>query len=245
MSAVAQATAQPKMTWVRYYQVDRGKDADFMRLAHDAFKPVLDDLRKNNKIVDWGMAIPFTKTADPWTHMLYIAMTDWNGAEALDQAIVQAQGSMTPAVAKRTAELSMSVVASRDVILRHLVRSETQPKAMSKYIVTDTHKIKRGREGDALQLFNEWAKPMFLDLAANGHGDRWGFSAHGVAVGVTDSPDWTHMVWYFIHDLGAMEAVIHINEVIEPRKMQGWWVRLQDMSEGNVRREQVWRLITP
>jgi hypothetical protein len=172
-------------------------------------------------------------------------MPDWNGAEALDQAIVKAQGSMTPVVAKRTAELSMSVVASRDVILRHLVRSETQPKAKSKYIVTDTHRIKPGREGDALELFNEWATPMFLDLAANGHVDRWGFSSHGVAVGVTHDWDWTHMVWYFLHDLGAMEAVIQINEKVEPRKMQGYWVRVRDMSDMSVRREQVWRIVEP
>lgn len=245
LSAFAQTPVLPKMTWVRYYQVERGKDADFMRLAHDAFKPVLDDLKKNNKIVDWGVAIPITHTADPWTHVLYIGMPDWSGAEALDQAIDKAQASMTPEVAKRTAALSMSIAASRDVILRHLVQSATEPKAKPKYIVTDTHKVKPGREGDALQLFNEWAKPMFLDLAAKGEVDLWGFSAHGVAVGVTDAGDWTHMVWYFLHDLGAMEAVIKANEMVEPRTMQGYWVRLRDMSEASARREQVWRIVEP
>ncbi|MGZ5445315.1 MAG: hypothetical protein ACXW5U_30090 [Thermoanaerobaculia bacterium] len=245
LSAFAQTPALPKMTWVRYYHVERGKNAEFMRLAHDTFKPVLDDLRKNQKILDWGLAVPITMNGDPWTHVLYIAMPDWSGVEALDQAIDKAQTAMTPEVAKRTGELSMSIAESRDVILRHLVQSTTEPRAKPKYIVADTHRIKPGREGDALQLFNEWAKPLFMDLAAKGDVDMWGFSAHGVAVGVTNAGDWTHMVWYFLHDLGAMEAVIKANERVEPRTMQGYWVRLRDLSEANVRREQVWRIVEP
>jgi hypothetical protein len=246
LSVFAQAPPVPaKMTWVRYYQVERGKDADFMRLVNEAFKPVLEDLRKNNKILDWGVAFPLTRNSDPWTHVLYIAMPDWSGAEALDQAIDKAQAAMTPAMAKRTDELAMAIRQDRDVILRHLVQSDAMPTMKSKYIMVDTHKIKRGREGDALQLFNEWATPMFKDLTAKGHVDFWGFSSQGLAVGVTDTGEWTHMVWYFLHDLGALEAVIDINAKLEPRVMQGYWVRLGDMSDMSVRREQVWRIVAP
>jgi hypothetical protein len=49
----------------------------------------------------------------------------------------------------------------------------------------------------------------------------------------------------FLHDLGAMEAVIQANEKVEPRMMQGYWVSLRDLSEANPRREQVWRLVEP
>jgi hypothetical protein len=42
-----------------------------------------------------------------------------------------------------------------------------------------------------------------------------------------------------------MEAVIQINEKVEPRKMQGYWVRVRDMSDMSVRREQVWRIVEP
>jgi hypothetical protein len=138
----------------------------------------------------------------------------------------------------------MAVAQARDVILRHLVQSTTQPKARPKYIVADVHRIKPGREGDALALFNEWAKPMFTDLAAKGDVDLWGFSSQGVAVGGSDI-GWTHMVWYFLHDLGSIESVIDVNAKVDPRTMQGYWVRLRDMSEIEARREQVWRLVAP
>lgn len=229
LSASAQTPAPPKMTWLRYYQVERGKDADFLFVVRERLRPALDELQKSRKILAWGVAEPLTANSDPWTHVLYIAMPDWSGAEAL---------------AKRTQGLSASVVASRDVILRHLVQSETPPRATPKYIVADTHRIKAGREGDALQLFNEWAKPMFVDLAANGHVDLWGFSANGIVVGINDT-GWTHMVWYFLHDLASVEAVIEINAKVEPRKIQGWWLRLGDMSEIDARREQVWRIVAP
>lgn len=229
LSAFAQTPAPPKMTWLRYYQVERGKDADFLFVVRERLKPALDELQKNGKIVTWGVAEPITMTSDPWTHVLYIVMPDWSSAAALP---------------KRTGALALPAIATRDTILRHLVQSATPPKAAPKYIVADTHRIKTGREGDALQLFNEWAKPMFLDLAANGHVDLWGFSSNGVVVGINDT-GWTHMVWYFLHDLASVEAVIEINAKVEPRTMQGYWLRLQDMSEIDARREQVWQIVTP
>ena len=142
LSAFAQAPPLPKMTWVRYYEIERGKDADFMRLVSETFKPVLDDLQKKGKVLEWGVGIPLTMNGEPWTHALYMAMPDWSGVEALDQAIDAAQAASTPQAAQRIAEQSMSVAQSRDVILRHLVQSTTQPKAKPKYIIAETHKIK-------------------------------------------------------------------------------------------------------
>ena len=239
LSAFAQAPPLPKMTWVRYYEIERGKDADFMRLVSETFKPVLDDLQKKGKVLEWGVGVPLTMNGEPWTHALYMAMPDWSGVEALDQAIDAAQAASTPQAAQRIAEQSMAVAQSRDVILRHLVQSTTQPKAKPKYIIAETHKIKPGREADAVQLFNDWAKPMFTDLAASGKVDLWGLSTPGVA----GAADWSHMVWYFLHDIGDMESVIGANEALEPRKAQGFQVRYRDMSEGM--HEQVWRLVAP
>lgn len=242
LSAFAQtAPALPKMTWVRYYQVERGKNMEFMQLAREQFKPLLDALRKDGKITDWGLAIPITQIEEPWTHAIYIAMPDWSGAEAIDQAIDKAEAAMTPEMMKKQGTLSMSIGGMRDVILRHIVQSATEPKAQPKYIIADVYKIKAGREADAVQLFNEWGKPLFTDLAAKGSVDMWGLSTHGVP----GAAEWSHMVWYFLHDLGDMEKIIQANESMEPRKAQGYSVRLRDMSEWNGPREQVWRLMAP
>jgi hypothetical protein len=239
--AQTQAPPPPKMTWVRYYKVERGRDADFMRLAHDAFKPVLDDLQKRQKVVAWGVAVPLTMNDDPWTHALYIGLPDWSGVEALDQAIDKAQASMTPDAAKRSQQLGMSIIDEHDVILWHLVQSTTTPKMKSKYIVADTYQVKPGRGTDALQLFNEWGKPLFTDLATSGAVDLWGFSTHGVP----GAADWTHMVWWFLHDLGDMDTVAAAGNKLDPRTLQGYAVRLRDMTATEGPREQIWRIVEP
>jgi hypothetical protein len=242
LSAFAQTPPPlPKMTWVRYYNVDRARTADFMQLTREQIKPTLDALQQAGKIYMWGLAVPITQNAEPWTHAVYIAMPDWSGAEAIDQAIDKAEATMTPQVMKRQGELGMSIAGMQDVILRHIVQSSPEPKVQPKYIIADVYKIKSGRDADAVQLFNEWAKPLFTDLTAKGKVDMWGLSSHGVA----GAAEWTHMVWYFLHDLGDQEAIIAADESVEPRKMQGYAVRLRDMSEWSTPHEQIWRIIAP
>lgn len=241
-AAVAQP-APPKMTWVRYYQVERGREADFMRLAREAFKPVLDGLQQQGKVAGWGVAVPLTETAETWTHVLFIALPDWGGVEALDTTIQKAISTMPPDVAARTQQLGMSIRdgSVQDVILRHVSQSAAPPPtAPSRYIVVETHKIKSGREGEALQLFNEWAAPIFTDLTTKGLVGPWGLSVHGVA----GAADWTHMVWYFVNDLTALERIIEANDPRD-RKVQGYWVRLRDMSEAGMHRAQILRVVQP
>ena len=133
----------------------------------------------------------------------------------------------------------MSVARSHDVILRHVEQAATPPTAKPRYVMVETHKIKPGRDADATQLFNDWAKPMFTELAAKGTIGPWGLSSHGVA----GAAEWSHMVWYFLPDVGNLESVLAANDALDARKRQGFMVRYMDMSEGM--QEQLWRIVEP
>ena len=241
-SALGQAAPpQAKFTWVRYYTVDRGREADFAQLIRDYTKPMMDRLVAEKKIVAWGWGYPITRTDDAATHIVWMGLPDWGGAEAVGQAIEALGRNASAADAATMVKLGTSIREGsvRDVILRHLSQSEGVPATPPKYVVADTYVIKPGREGDAVALFNEWAKPIFNSVALKPRMPLWGLSSQAIPT----EGDWTHMVWYFITDLGALDALDTAMMSGDPRTMQGYEVRLRDMSDVTKQRSQILRLM--
>jgi hypothetical protein len=238
--ASAFAQQPPKLTWLRFYQVPAGKDAEFMRLINDGTKGVFDQLMAEKQVVGWGVAVPLTHNDEPWTHVVYVGLKDWAAADALVKAIDASDAKLSPAEMKRMGEMAMSSITPgsvRDVILHHIVQSEAPPMAPPKYIGVDFYTIKQGRAGDALALFNEWAKPLFTGVAAKGKFGPWGFSTQ-MHVGT-----YTHMVWYFMSDLTALDELDAGNMALEPMKLRGFDVRLRDLSEMEKQRTQLLRIV--
>ena len=240
-SAFAQQMPQAKLTWVRYYTVERGRHADFDTYVREYTRPMMDRLLADKKILGWGAGFPITMNDDPYTNVIWVALPDWNGAEAIGQAIEAADRSATPAQMQKMMQLLSSVREGsvRDVILRHVVQSDSMPVASPKYIVVDTYSIKPGRGNDAVALFNEWGKPTFD--AVKSRLSPWGLSVQALPT----EEKWTHMVWYFISDLGALDALDNTMMSIDPRKLQGYDVRLRDMSDVTKQRSQIIRIMTP
>ena len=238
--ASAFAQQPPKLTWLRFYQVPPGKDAEFMRLLNDSSKSVFDKLIADKQVVGWGVAVPLTHNDEPWTHVVYVGLTDWAAADALVKATDPSDAKLSPAEMKRMGEMAMSSIAPgsvRDVILHHIVQSEVPPMAPPKYIGVDFYTVKQGRAGDAVALFNEWGKPMFTSLATKGKLGPWGFSTQ------TSMPGYTHMIWYFMSDLGAMDQSDDAMKAMDPMKLRGFDVRLRDLSEPEKYRTQLLRII--
>ena len=235
--ASAFAQQPPKVTWLRFYQVTPGKDADFMRLVNEGPKSVFEKLAAERKVVGWGVAVPLTHNDEPWTHVIYVGLQDWAAADAMVQAMEASEAQMSPASMK-VVMASIQPGSVRDVILHHIVQSEQPPKAPPKYIGVDFYTVKQGRAGDALSLFNEWAKPLFTGVATKGKLGPWGFSTQ------TNMPgSYTHMVWYFMSDLGALDELDAANMALEPMKLRGFDVRLRDLSEAEKQRTQLLRVI--
>ena len=234
------AQQPPKLTWLRFYQVAPGKDADFMRLLNDSSKAMFGKLVAEKKVVGWGVAVPLTHNDQPWTHVVYVGLADWAAAEALVKGVDSSDAQLSAADQKRMGELAMSSIkpgSVRDVILHHVVQADTPPMAPPKYIGVDFYTVKQGRHGDAVALFNEWAKPMFTSVAAKGKFGPWGLSTQ------MNNGDYTHMVWYFMSDLAALDQTDAAMKALDPMKLRGFDVRLRDLSEPEKQRTQLLRVI--
>jgi hypothetical protein len=243
VSALGQAVPQAKLTWVRYYTVDRGREADFAQYVRDYTKPMMERLIADKKILGWGSGFPITRNDDPYTNVIWVALPGWDGAEAIGQAIEAMDRGASPADMQKMMRLGSSIHEGsvRDVILRHLMQSDTPPLAAPKYIVVDTYSIHPGRGADAVALFNEWAKPVYMADAVKTRVGPWGLSMQALPT----EEHWTHMVWTFISDLGAMDAMDTAAMSGDPRKLQGFDVRLRDMSDVTKQRSQIIRIMTP
>jgi hypothetical protein len=234
------AQQPPKLTWLRFYQVAPGKDADFMRLVNDSSKAMFDKLIAEKKVAGWGVAVPLTHNDEPWTHVVFVGLVDWAAAEALVKGIEASDAQLSAAEMKRMGELAMSSIkpgSVRDIILHHIAQSDAPPMAPPKYVGVDYYTIKQGRHGDAVALFNEWAKPLFTEVATKGKLGPWGFSSQNYAGG------YTHMVWYFMSDLTALDELQAAMKAMDPMKLRGFDVRLRDMSEPEKQRTQLLRVV--
>lgn len=236
------APPQARFTWIRYVHVDAAREADFMKYMATYTKPLMEDLIRQGTVVGWGVARPITHGDEQWTHVVYVAMKDWSTAEAIGRRL-ESMDAMPAAEQKKMWDLASSIRegSTRDVIIRHLVQSDAPPTSQPKYINVDTYVVKPGRDADAVALFNDWAKPLFTASAKmKGYLPIWGFSSRELG------PErWTHMVWIFMSDLAARDEMDAMQGMMEPRKLQGYMVRLADMTEIEKQGSQILRIVTP
>jgi hypothetical protein len=242
VASAVTAQQPPKLTWVRYIQVNAGHEADFFRMTMESNR-VLDRLIAEKRVAAWGLAVPLTRNEEPWTHAVYITIPNWTALEETVAAVEAAHMGRAPEDAKRLDAIAAGAIRSgsiRDVILRHVVQSEAPMTLKPKYLVIATHHIKPGREADAAALFTEWAKPVFLDAAAKGKLGAWGVS---VQDGSTLTGGWTYMVWSFLSHLTALDEVDDAMTALGTTKVRGYDIRLRDMSEPEKRRSQILRVV--
>lgn len=232
---------QARMSWLRYYQVQPGKEADFLQFINGTSKAAFDQMVAEKKALRWGVAVPLTHNDEPWTHLVFVALADWSAADALVKSMEASDAAMARADQVKYAALKSSSVqphSVRDVILRHVSTSDAPaPQAQPKYIGLETYVVKPGRAGDAVALFNEWMKPVFNATMAKGKFGPWGFSTQDSAGG------YTHVAWYFMNDLGALDENESAMTAMEPAKLRGFDVRLRDLSEPEKHRSQILRIV--
>jgi hypothetical protein len=57
------------------------------------------------------------------------------------------------------------------------------------------------------------------------------------------TPGWTHMIWYFMYDLGAIDEMNVATMALGPMKLKGYDVRLRDFSEPDNHQGQILRIV--
>jgi hypothetical protein len=75
-------------------------------------------------------------------------------------------------------------------------------------------------------------------VAAKGKLGPWGFSTQTNVLG-----SYTHMIWYFMSDLAALDELNAGNMALDPMKLRGFDVRLRDLSEAEKQRTQLLRVV--
>jgi hypothetical protein len=204
------AEAQPPaLTWIRYYQLPANPRTDLVRTA----RVPLDKLLTERTIMAWGVLEPVSRIGEPWTHAIYVNSPGWGAIDAVTAALDAAGPTRNE--------------QTRDVVLRHIVQSETPPIAKPKFMVMNLHPITRGRHVDAVALYNEWQKPVFTKIAEGGKVGPWGFSMQSVVL----DRQWTYMSWYFISDTGVLEDLHNALGVAGTSQLQTYERRLRAMSE--------------
>jgi len=78
---------------------------------------------------------------------------------------------------------------------------------------------------------------MFTSLAAKGKVGPWGFSTQN------NMPGYTHMVWYFMSDLTALDEQDAAMMEMDAMKLRGFTVRLNDLSEPEKHHMQLLRVV--
>lgn len=204
------------ITWHRYYRAQPGQGDAFARLLRAAVEPALGALTTAGRGSGWGIAVQLTHNDDSWTHLLWVDFADWAAVEGFADTLART-------------ELPASV--ARDVVLRHTVHPEAPPRVDAKYLVFHMHWIRRGHDDDALALFNEWAKPVFEELAEAGRVGAWAQMAEDTAV----TGDWRFLVRYPIAGLAVLDDVAASLTKFEMARLKSFEVRLMEMSERNYR----------
>jgi len=216
ISATTAAIAQaPQYTWMRHY-----KSAPDVRMLREP----LDKLLAEKKITGYGVLAPFTYIGDPWTHIVYVSAADWAALDGVGSALDVMRAARPDDI--------------HDVILRHNVQSDTASTIKPRYAVLNRHPVSRGRDADALALFNEWAKPVFTHLAARNRIGYWGQAIQTIAL----DNEWTYLVWYFLPDLSALDDVMADLGQMGPSKLGTFERRLREMSEDDYR-AQIMRVV--
>ncbi|HUP62569.1 MAG TPA: hypothetical protein VNA69_19355 [Thermoanaerobaculia bacterium] len=203
-AAFAQRTELPQLTWLRYYP------EEVTRAAYEPF----DRLLAEKKIIGWGVLTPMTRIDDSFSQIVYVSVRDWTEIDAVSLAL---DGSNMP--------------RGRDIVIRHVIQAETPPAAKPRFLVVNEHPVTRGRDADAFALFNEWAKPVFLEVAAKGKLGPWGLSVQDVSIDNT----WTYVAWYFMSDLSALDEVRGSLMNFGLSKLLTFERRLREMSEDDYR----------
>ncbi|MFL6244708.1 MAG: hypothetical protein ACJ74H_01695 [Thermoanaerobaculia bacterium] len=208
----ASASAQPgrpQLTWIRYFQLSPASRAEFVKTARVPFDKMVAD----GTIAAWAVLEPVSRVGEPWSHAIYVSVADWSAVDAVATAL----NAAAPTGSEHT----------RDVVVRHVMLSDTPPVAKPKYLVVNLHPITRGRDGDAIHLFNEWTAPILMKIAAGGKLGPWGVSTQSIVV----DGQWTYMVWYFISDTSVLEEVHSALASVNFTQSQMYERRLRAMSE--------------
>jgi hypothetical protein len=238
------------LTWVRYFRTQPGQERDFVATIKEVNGDTLDGLVKQGKLRAWGIAIPFTRTEEPWTHAVWLSVPDWAHMDEVVQgfeAAEQARGKeANEAIAQRFRGL-VEAGSVHDEVFRNIVVSSAgqgspsaQPPA---YIRLSAYKVRAGHQKDAVDLYKRYALPVYESLIADGSIIQSGLAVREI---VSDS-EWTHLSWMMTANLAALDkaqqAFAKAEEARSPQEQADLAKNLGEALDFDAYRSQILRIV--
>jgi hypothetical protein len=206
LSPLANAQEDPgPISWLSFETTKSGKSRDLIGATIKEDGPMYDELLANGTLTSWGIAIPITHTPkDHMNYMLWANMDGWSRVGELEAGFMKLFASRTPeqmAAGQKLYQEAVEENSHHDWILRHKVYQ--QGEAPPKYFRIGYYKATPGNESKITAVFKEHFQPVYQKLLDDGVITSFGLSVqelHGVG-------DWTHVGWYTMADLGAIDKV--------------------------------------
>jgi hypothetical protein len=203
--AAAQDAPGP-MTWVALDKTKPGKGMELIAMTVKDDGPMYDELLANGTLLSWGIAIPINhRPGDDMNHMLWATMSDWSKVGGLQAGFMKLFASRTPeqsAAMQAAYQETVYEGSHHDWIIRQEVYQQGPGDQRPNYFYVGYYKAKPGMEDKLTAQYKSAIQPVYQKLLAEGTITSFGLSTqelHGDA-------DWTHIGWYTMSDLGAIDA---------------------------------------
>ncbi|MHC4414117.1 MAG: hypothetical protein ACYS0G_02405 [Planctomycetota bacterium] len=209
-AVLGQESPDQYLTWVRYYTTNPGREVDFVKLINKISGETLNEMLADGSLISWGIAVPFTRRADSWTHLIWLSVADWSRMDrvvaAFDEASKGRSELENRAVMAEVEEV-IDLGSVHDIVVRHVVvpsvGEATPPSGPPAYFRASYYKARPGQVENAVNLYQEIAVPLYEQLMAEGVILDCALAQQEI---VTQS-EWSHMSWYLVSDLAALDRV--------------------------------------
>ena len=209
MGFVPLASAQEEAGPITWFALDttKGGSRNLIELTIKDDGPMYDGLLANGSLLSWGIAIPINhRPDDSWNYMLWTTMADWGKVGDLQAGFENLFATRSPedmAASQKAYQEATVEGAHHDWIVRHQVYQPGTREVAPRYFNTSYWKTKPGTEEKLTAFYKDHMQPVFEGLRTAGTISGYGIftqEIHG-------DPEWTHVTWYSISDLAAIDAV--------------------------------------
>ena len=205
LPSLAVAQEQPKLlSWVGFINVKPGADPMFEKAFDKYQAPLLNQLVADGHAASWGLGYELAGPGG-YDYVVWVTMPGWAGMSAVEKAFDDRYESMSEDDLKgMMGEWLAAMEDDGEVtqLLRHQVFNSA-PSTEYNYLKLSTWVVKPGHGGDVMQMYKDYAQPVYEQLLADGTITGYGMIEQVVHA---DS-SFTHETWITFKDLADLDTV--------------------------------------
>lgn len=201
LSLVAQES-EP-VSYLAAFQVNPGKESDFVNLVKKYDKPMLDGLMAEGSVLAWGLDAVMIHREGGITHLFWFVTPDYAGLDKVFAGFEKMEESIPEEEQARFRE-TVNFAKHHDHILRSLIVNVSEaPPTAPPYTNYASVKVKPGKGREWRKLFEKYSKPVLDKLVADG--DIYGYGVD-VEDFHTEAPQW-RWIWVVTTNMAAFDKI--------------------------------------